>query len=508
MALTAPGTPATLPVEASSAASSAASAGASVVAPAHLRQRLPSVDRLLGWPALRELAAAHGRPLVLEAARAELAERRAAAAPQPSDETTLQAAITARVAALAQPVLRRVFNLTGTVLHTNLGRAPLPALAIAAIADVASGAANLEYDLATGQRGDRDDAVEPWLCRLTGAQAATVVNNTAAALVLVLAALAKRREVIVSRGELIEIGGAFRLPDLMAAAGCRLREVGTTNRTHLQDHAAAIGPRTALLLKVHASNFKIEGFSAAAAEADLAALARQHGLPFVVDLGSGALVDLARFGLPHEPTPAETLAAGADLVLFSGDKLLGGPQAGIVVGRADLIAKLKKHPLKRALRCDKLTLAALAAVLRLYGQPEQLVQHLPTLRLLARPAAEIEALARRLLPGVAAWLAAWLAAGPAASAGTNPAGGGNVEVVPVFSQIGSGALPLDRLPSHALRITLPGAKRRAGGALEALATQLRALPVPVIGRIADGTLLLDLRCLEDEAGFAALFARP
>ena len=515
---------------------------------------LPAVDRVLAWPDMAALVAAHGRPLVLQAVRAELAERRqatslrdgvtttdtgigigtgtptptetatanhAAAAPagitarsapttpaphdprDPHDPaalaTSLCAGIGARVQALAQPHLRRVFNLTGTVLHTNLGRAPLPAQALAAIAAVAGGAANLEYDLASGQRGDRDDAVAGLLQRLTGAEAATVVNNTAAALILVLATLASqrsRREVIVSRGELIEIGGAFRLPDIMRAAGCTLREVGTTNRTHLRDHAEAIGARTALLLKVHSSNYRIEGFSAAAGEADLSALARRHGLPFVVDLGSGALIDLAALGLPHEPTPAETLAAGADLVLFSGDKLLGGPQAGIVVGRADLVARLKKHPLKRALRCDKLTLAALEAVLRLYADPDRLVSQLPTLRLLARPAAAIEASAQRLLPVLAAWLSAWL--------GTD----GRVDVTAVFSQIGSGALPVDRLPSHALRLSLPGPKRGSGRALERLAARLRALPVPVIGRIADGALLLDLRCLEDETGFAAQFATP
>ena len=462
------------------------------------RSRLPAVDRVLAWPEVAAQVATHGRPLVLEAVRAELAGRRATAGTtdDASDGATpaalLCAGILARVRAIVQPHLRRVFNLTGTVLHTNLGRAPLPAQALAAIAAVAGGAANLEYDLASGQRGDRDDAVVGLLQRLTGAEAATVVNNTAAALILVLAALASqrsRREVIVSRGELIEIGGAFRLPDIMRAAGCTLREVGTTNRTHLIDHAGAIGARTALLLKVHSSNYRIEGFSAAASEAGLAALARQHGLPFVVDLGSGALIDLAALGLPHEPTPAEALAAGADLVLFSGDKLLGGPQAGIVVGRADLVARLKKHPLKRALRCDKLTLAALEAVLRLYADPDRLVSQLPTLRLLARPAAAIETLALRLLPVLASWLGA----------------DGRAEVSAVFSQIGSGALPVDRLPSHALRLSLLGPKRGSGRALDRLAARLRALPVPVIGRIADGALLLDLRCLEDEAGFAAQF---
>ena len=457
------------------------------------RQRLPAVDRVLAWPGLAGHIADLGRAPVLAAVRAELAACRAQR--RLPDDAALASAIGARAAAACQSQLRPVFNLTGTVLHTNLGRAPLPAQALAAIAAVAGGACNLEYDLASGQRGDRDAAVEGLLCQLTGAQAATVVNNTAAALVLVLSTLARAKEVIVSRGELIEIGGAFRLPDIMRAAGCRLREVGTTNRTHLTDHAEAIGPRTALLLKVHASNYRIEGFSAAADEAALGALCRDHGLPFVVDLGSGALVDLARLGLPHEPTPAEALAAGASLVLFSGDKLLGGPQAGIIVGSAALIARLKKSPLKRALRCGKLTLAALEAVLRLYADPDRLVAQLPTLRLLARPLPQIEALAQRLRPALAAWLAA-------------AAPGGSVELLPVHSQIGSGALPVGRLPSCALRLVPAAATRSTGRWLAALANRLRALPVPVIGRIADGALLLDLRCLEDDAAFLAQLRLP
>ena len=457
-------------------------------------RRLPAVDKLLAWPALVAASAQFGRARMLEAARAELALWRGAVAADPAlglpDQAQLIEAISARAWALAQPRLRPVFNLRGTVLHTNLGRAPLPAQAIAAIAAVAGGACNLEFDLANGGRGDRDDAVASLLQRLTGAEAATVVNNTAAALMLVLATLArspKAREVIVSRGELIEIGGAFRLPDIMRAAGCQLREVGTTNRTHLRDHAEAIGPRTAMLLQVHTSNYRIEGFSAAASTAELGALAQAQGLPLVVDLGSGALIDLAKLGLPHETTPAQSLAQGADLVLFSGDKLLGGPQAGIIVGRADLVQRLKQNPFKRALRCDKLTLAALEAVLQLYGDPDRLVAQLPTLRLLARPAAEIEALALRLLAPVAAWL------GDSAQ----------VAVAAVHSQIGSGALPIDRLPSHALRLTAAGTPRGAGRALAQLAARWRALPQPVIGRIADDALWLDLRCLEDEAGFVA-----
>lgn len=461
-----------------------------VAGPPAARPHLPAVDRVLAWPALAALADAHGRTRLVDAVRAELAAQRAAGQVPP--DAALAAAIAARVHAAVQPRLRRVFNLSGTVLHTNLGRAPLPPQALAAVAEVAAGACNLEYDLDAGARGDRDDAVEALLCRLTGAEAATVVNNNAAALLLVLAALAARREVIVSRGELVEIGGAFRLPDILRQAGCRLREVGTTNRTHLRDHAEAIGPRTGLLLKVHTSNYRIDGFTAAADEAELAALAHRHGLPFAVDLGSGALVDLARWGLPHEPTPAEALAAGADLVTFSGDKLLGGPQAGIVVGRADLVARIKKHPLKRALRCDKLTLAALEAVLQLYGDPDRLPAALPTLRLLTRPEAEIAALAQGLAPRLAGWL------GPA----------WQVDVAAVRSQIGSGAMPVDLLPSHALRLQPAGARRASGRTLADLAARLRALPVPVVGRVADGALWLDLRCLEDEPGFAALFDTP
>ena len=442
------------------------------------------------------LADAHGRTLVLQALRATLARlRQPTSAAAPTERGALQAHISAQVAAQVQawlrPSLRPVFNLTGTVLHTNLGRAPLPAVALQAMQTVAAGACNLEFDLDGANRGDRDSHVEALLQRLTGAQAATVVNNNAAALVLLLAALAARKEVIVSRGELVEIGGAFRLPDILQAAGCKLREVGTTNRTHLHDHANAIGPRTALLLKVHTSNYRIDGFTAAADEAALANLAHHHGLPFVVDLGAGALVDLAAHGLPHEPMPGEALAAGADLVTFSGDKLLGGPQVGIVVGRADLIAKLKKHPLKRALRCDKLTLAALEAVLRLYLQPEHLARSLPTLRLLTRTADDIAALASQLQPALAAW------AGP----------GVQVDVVAVRSQIGSGALPVDHLPSHALRLTpratTGGKARSSGRQLDALAARLRNLPQPVLGRLQDGAVLLDLRCLLDTPSFAA-----
>ena len=435
---------------------------------------LPSVDRLLRAPAAAALVAAHGRAAVTNAIRAILDEMRAARDTGVSEETIVQR-VALRLEEAARPTLRPVFNLTGTVLHTNLGRALLPEEAIAAIAEVARAPSTLEFDLADGRRGERDDHVEKLICSLTGAEAATVVNNNAAALLLVLNTLAQKKEVPTSRGELIEIGGSFRLPEIIARAGCRLREVGTTNRTHLADFTDAIGPKTGAVLKAHTSNYAIAGFTAAAAEAQLAALCRGRGVPFVVDLGSGALVDLARFGLPHEPTPAETLGHGADIVTFSGDKLLGGPQAGIIAGRAELIARMRKNPLKRALRVDKLTLAALAALLRLYSDPERVAARIPTLRLLARPIAEIRAQAARLRPVLEKHLPA-------------------VDVVDCESQVGSGAAPGQLLPSAGLAI-------RPGGAR--LAAKRRRLPIPVIGRIQEGALILDLRCLEDEAGFVA-----
>ncbi len=446
------------------------------------RAALPAVDKILRAPDAAALIESHGRALVLEGVRDTLAEFRSRGGG--ASVEVILAACGERLTALARPSQRRVFNLTGTVLHTNLGRAPLPEEAIAAAAEAMRSPTTLEYDLDSGGRGERDDHIAPWLKRLTGAEASLAVNNNAGALVLALNALAAGRETIVSRGELIEIGGAFRLPDIMERAGTRLREVGTTNRTHLRDFAAAIGPETALILKVHTSNYAIHGFTAAVPGERLATLAHESGVPFIEDLGSGTLVDLEEWGLPHEQTVAEALKAGADLVTFSGDKLLGGPQAGLVVGRADLIAALAKNPLKRALRLDKIRVAALEAVLRLYADPDRLAARLPALRLLARPRDEIAALAQRLSPVLVEALN----------------GLATVALVDTKSQIGSGALPVSLLPSAGLALR---PRDPAGAAVETLARRLRALPVPVIGRIESGRVILDLRCLEDEAGFVA-----
>lgn len=449
------------------------------------RRALPSVDRLLGSDAVGPLLAAYGRTRVTEILRRALdAERARLAQPAaaPYDDDRFMQTCAAELAAAVAPSLIPVFNLTGTVLHTNLGRAVMPQSAADAVMAAMTQPVNLEFDLATGARGERDSHVERWLTQLTGAEKAVAVNNNAAAVYLALNTLALRKEVLVSRGELIEIGGSFRIPDIMSRAGVKLVEVGTTNRTHLRDFAAAITPRTAAIMKVHTSNYVVQGFTATVPEPDLATLAHEHGIPFIVDLGSGTLINLEDYGLPHEPTPRETLAHGADVVTFSGDKLLGGPQAGLLAGRKDLMARIAKNPMKRALRLDKLTLTALDAVLRLYLHPERLHEELPALRWLTRAPEDMAAQAGRVVPAVTAILG----------------GDWQVHAVPCKSQIGSGALPVDALPSTGVAIT-PVAKRKMD--VGRLAAAFRVLPVPVIGHIKDGALVFDLRCLEREDEF-------
>jgi L-seryl-tRNA(Ser) seleniumtransferase len=416
-------------------------------------RELPSVD---------ELARGSADPLAVAAARAVIERARAAirAGAEPGD---LAAALEAELAAVRRPALRRVLNATGVIVHTNLGRAPLPATALERVADAARGYSNLEYDLAAGERGSRQDHVAGLLGRLTGAESAIVVNNNAGAMLLALAALAEGREVLVSRGELIEIGDGFRIPDVLARSGARLVEVGTTNRTRASDYEQAMRPETALILRVHQSNFRVVGFTELPSLADLAEVARRHQLPLIDDLGSGALVDLA-----DEPTVRASLAAGADLVCISGDKLLGGPQAGIVVGRAELVEKLRRHPLHRALRIDKLGLAALEGTLQLYLDPARALREVPVLRMLREDAALVRARAERLAEAT------------------------NGEVEETVARVGGGALPLAELPSFACAVE------------ESLAAALRAHEPPVVGIVRDGRLLLDCRTLDDdEAGLVA-----
>jgi len=376
----------------------------------------------------------------------------------------------------SRPRFRPVINATGVVIHTNLGRSPLSKGAVLTLTEASKGYSNLEFDLATGRRGSRYSHVEDILRDLTGAEAALVVNNNAAAVLLALDTLAKGREVIVSRGQLVEIGGSFRIPEVMAKSGAKLVEVGATNRTHLADYQRAIGPETALLLKVHTSNFRIIGFTAEMSAAELASLAKNHGLLTMEDLGSGSLLDLSHYGLPPEPTVPEVVAAGVDVVCFSGDKLLGGPQAGIIVGKEAVLGQIKKNPLNRALRIDKLTLAALEATLRHYYQPEEALRHIPTLTMLTEDAAVIKKRATRLLRRLRPALDDHCRA----------------ELTPTRSKVGGGAMPEYHLPSFAIALTTDEKI-----SLQQLEHDCRVLPVPVIGRIEHDRFLLDLRTVCD-----------
>jgi L-seryl-tRNA(Ser) seleniumtransferase len=448
------------------------------------------VDQVLRTPVAAAAIARFGRTATTDAVRRAVAAvreraRNGGGAALP-DAPAIAAGAVQILDADNAPSLRRVYNLTGTVLHTNLGRALLPEAAIAAAVEAMRSAVALEFDMGGAARGERDDHVRGLIRELTGAEDACVVNNNAAAVLLVLNTFGSAKEAVVSRGELIEIGGSFRLPDIMARAGARLVEVGTTNRTHLKDYEQAVGVNTGLILKAHTSNYVIQGFTKSVPATELGALARARDIPFINDLGSGALIDLARYGLRSEPTVREALAEGADLVTFSGDKLLGGPQAGIVAGRKELIARVAENPIKRAVRLDKVRLAALEATLKLYRHPDRLPETLPTLRCFVRTGDEIRAAASRLAAPMAMAVGASF----------------EVTVAECASQIGSGSLPLETLPSAGLAIR-PVARKSAGSRLEALAAGFRSLPVPVIGRIRDGALLFDLRCLDDEAGFCA-----
>ncbi len=460
-----------------------------------LLKSLPSIDKLLQADSLSSLVDSVGQESVKLEARSQIEKLRAAIRAENTESISWLSSsaflvefcqkISSAVEAQYTSTLVPVFNLTGTVVHTNLGRASLPSEAVDSMVVAATNATNLEFDLASGKRGDRDSHLERVICEMTGTEAATLVNNNAAAVLLVLNTLAPGKEVIISRGELVEIGGAFRIPDVMESAHCTLKEVGTTNRTHLKDYVTAINANTGLLMKVHTSNYEICGFTNSVAASDLCKLAVEKDIPFVSDLGSGSLVDLRQYSLPHEPTVKDTIDSGADLVTFSGDKLLGGPQAGIIVGKHELIERLKSNPLKRALRVDKITLAALLAVINLYKDPQRLNQRLPLLADLSRPVSEIEKIAEQVLTPVSQALT----------------GKARVEIQDCKSQIGSGALPLDLMASRALCIVPIAKKGKTDQALQQLASAFRSLPKPVIGRVYDGQFLLDLRCLRDIDGF-------
>ena len=443
-------------------------------------QNLPSVAKLLDLPAL---AAARGRfphDAAAAAARAELDRIRAliaaGTAPDPfPDPETLAAAAAARLDREAAPRIRRVINATGVVLHTNLGRSPLAESAARAAYEAGRGYLNLELDLETGKRSSRQLNVRPGLCRLTGAESATAVNNCAAATVIVLRALARGKEVIVSRGQLIEIGGSFRIPEIMAVSGAALREVGTTNITRVGDYEAAIGPNTGLLMRIHTSNYRVRGFTKAVGIDELVVLGRKHNIPVVDDAGSGAALDFARFGLPGEPVVSDGTRAGADLVLFSGDKLLGGPQAGIIAGKAALVQAIEKDPLMRAFRLDKMTLAALEATLRLYADPEKAVRDVPTLRMLSMPVSALRDRAERFAARLRA-----------------VTGIATVEVRDDIAYVGGGSLPDQALPTVVVAVAASAISDAE------LACRLRAGVPAVVGRVQEGRLLLDLRTVFEE----------
>ncbi|MDE0481056.1 MAG: L-seryl-tRNA(Sec) selenium transferase [Candidatus Poribacteria bacterium] len=447
----------------------------------NLLRQLPAIDKLLLLPEMQELQECYARPLVTEVLRSVVADIRdqilqgniKLKLPKPEEY-----AILARqwIEEKTRSPLRAIVNATGTVTHTNLGRALLSSSACESLQNAAQNYVNLEYDLETGKRGHRDRITEPLLQQLTGCEASTVVNNNAAAVLIALQTVAKGREVIVSRGELIEIGGAFRIPDVMTASGAILREVGTTNRTHLRDYAEAINENTALILKVHPSNYKVVGFTTTPEMQELTELGTEHGIPTMEDLGSGALVDLSTYRLPHEPVVADKIEDGVDIVTFSGDKLLGGPQAGIIVGKAEWILQIRKNPLMRALRVDKLTIAALSATLLTYLNPDALLTQLPMLHRYTRSIDELHGIAKEIVDRLKTIFGETI----------------TVEITDTHSQIGSGSLPVETLPSVA--VVLNPLEISA----EKLAEHFRRGSVPIIGRIENDLLWFDVRTLYEK----------
>jgi len=445
-----------------------------------LFKNIPKVDKVMEWPGVKELFATHPRQIVVDAIRMTLESLRAATVRGETDaETFEENALIRRILIELEkgqdPALRRVINATGVIIHTNLGRAPLAETVIDAVRDAASGYCNLEFDLEKGVRGSRSARVEELLRRLIGAEAAIVVNNNAAAVLLALSSLARGKEVIVSRGELVEIGGSFRIPDVMTQSGALLREVGTTNRTHPRDYRSAVTPDTALLLKIHTSNFKVVGFTTSVSVAELSDIGRDTGMPVMVDAGSGNILDLAALGIQDEPTVSEYLDGGADVVTFSGDKLLGGPQAGIIVGKRACLDAMKTHPLYRALRVDKLTLAALDATLRLYADERQAMLMIPVLRMLTMRPEELVARARLFARRMRRAL-------PIAV---------SVKAIPGFSQVGGGSVPEVGLPTTLVSVSIPGITPQQ------LDLRLRTGSSPIVGRISQGEFLLDVRTISD-----------
>jgi L-seryl-tRNA(Ser) seleniumtransferase len=442
-------------------------------------RNLPSVDRLMSHPEATLLLQKFNRDYVLQRLRQVLDGFRRAlrqGEPIPADQLDV-ASILGRLrrglSATDEPRLVRVVNATGTILHTNLGRAVLADEAIEAAVCAGRHPVNLEYDLAKGKRGGREENVASLLIDLTGAEAACVVNNNAAAVLLALNTLAEGKEVIVSRGELIEIGGSFRIPEIMAKSGAILKEVGTTNRTHIEDYERAISEKTALLLKVHTSNYKIMGFAAEVSLSELVPLGQKYQVPVMEDLGSGALVDISLYGLPREPVVADQIALGADVVTFSGDKILGGPQAGLIVGKKDWIRRMNRNPLKRVVRCGKLTNAALEATLRLYQQSADLTARLPTFKAFTRSLSDIEEMGKLLIPVLQSTLGEEY----------------RLSLEDAFSQIGSGALPTEEIPTKVISI------RHARMGAEKIAQRFRAANPPILGRVNENRFLLDLRAI-------------